>query len=152
MDFQDYSRDVGIYLILALFCAIGFYYIGLLFVAKTLKPVAENINDMQDFIHNAGHELKTPLAVIDSNLQILSTIDHPDAPLIRESRTEVTRLNSLLESLIDLTDIFRSASTQSINVEAEIQSILAEHKSYIQEKKLRIHIDFKKPILIQANP
>lgn len=152
MDFQDYARDVWIYFVLALCCAIGFYYIGLLFVAKTLKPVAENIDDMQQFIHNAGHELKTPLAVIDSNLQLLSSMKDLDVSLVWESRHEVHRLNWLLESLIDLADISRSTQTQKIDIQSEIQSIVAEHTSYIEEKNIRIHIDFKKPILLEANP
>jgi signal transduction histidine kinase len=40
------------------------YYIGYKFVHKALVPVEENIEDMKHFIHNASHELKTPLSVM----------------------------------------------------------------------------------------
>ena len=33
-------------------------------------PIEENIKDMEQFIFNAGHELKTPLSVIKSHLQL----------------------------------------------------------------------------------
>jgi len=95
--FQDYIEDVMWYFLLSLLFGLGFYYIGLLFVGKTLTPVAENMDDMQNFIHNAGHELKTPIAVIDSNLQLLAKLKKQDPELVAESRTEVKRLNGLVE-------------------------------------------------------
>jgi signal transduction histidine kinase len=36
---------------------------------------------MKNFIHNAGHELKTPIAVIDSNLQLLDDTKKYDAEM-----------------------------------------------------------------------
>ena len=55
------------------------------------------MDDMQNFIHNAGHELKTPIAVIDSNLQLLSKLKKQDPELVSESRSELQRLDSLVE-------------------------------------------------------
>jgi len=127
-DFEDYLEDIFWYFILATLFGIWFYYIGLLFVGKTLKPVAENMDDMKNFIHNAGHELKTPIAVVDSNLQLLAKLKNPDSELITESRSEVSRLNRLVESLVDLADISSQAKTKNIDIEKEISSILAEYQ------------------------
>ncbi|MDR0772087.1 MAG: hypothetical protein LBF15_03425 [Candidatus Peribacteria bacterium] len=68
-------------------------------------PVEKNFNDMNDFIHNAGHELKTPLSVIDSNIQLLKESKIYDENMIDELKNETTKLNSLLDSLINLNDI-----------------------------------------------
>jgi hypothetical protein len=69
------------------------------------KPVEENISDMKNFIHNAGHELKTPISVIDSNIQLLLDMKTYDEEMILELKTEILKLNSLLQSLINLSDI-----------------------------------------------
>jgi signal transduction histidine kinase len=39
---------------------------------------------MHDFIHNAGHELKTPIAIIDSNLQLIKQTKKFDKELVKE--------------------------------------------------------------------
>lgn len=40
---------------------------------------------MTHFVHDAGHELKTPLAIISGNLQILRDSPRPDYELVDES-------------------------------------------------------------------
>jgi len=150
--FEDYLEEVFWYIVLALLCGLGFYYIGLLFVGQTLKPVAQNMDDMQNFIHNAGHELKTPIAVIDSNLQILWKSKKIDLELIDESRWEVKRLNSLVEWLVDLADISSTAKTKTIDIQSDIESIFADYSSKIKEKKLKTLIEFSKPLRVTANP
>jgi his kinase A (phosphoacceptor) domain len=63
------------------------------------------MSDMKNFIHNAGHELKTPIAVIDSNIQLLLDMKTYDDSMMLELKEEVLKLNSLLDSLIKLSDI-----------------------------------------------
>jgi signal transduction histidine kinase len=70
-DISDLLRDLLILSVLAGISGILFYVIGYSFVKRALLPVEENMQDMSDFIHNAGHELKTPLAVMRGNLQVM---------------------------------------------------------------------------------
>jgi len=59
--------------------------------------VEDNLKDMADFIHNAGHELKTPLAVMRGNIQIMQAEKKFDEDLLKNSIREVDRMNSLIE-------------------------------------------------------
>jgi len=72
---------------------------------------------MSDFIHNAGHELKTPLSVIDSNIQLIKDMKTYDESMIDELKDEVIKLNSLIDSLIKLSDIDLFKETQEINLD-----------------------------------
>jgi signal transduction histidine kinase len=44
---------------------------------------------MNDFVHNAGHELKTPLSVIDSNIQLIKESKIYDEKMINELKDEI---------------------------------------------------------------
>jgi len=54
------------------------------FITDIFIPVEENLNDMKNFIHNAGHELKTPISAISSNLQLLKVTKKYDKELVSE--------------------------------------------------------------------
>jgi signal transduction histidine kinase len=60
---------------------------------------------MNNFIHNAGHELKTPISVIDSNIQLVKDIKKYDESMMDEMKNETKKLSSLIDSLIKLSDI-----------------------------------------------
>jgi len=62
-----------------------------------LFPVSQNFQDMSDFIHNAGHELKTPLAVMRGNLQVMQVEEKYDAALLKKNMKELDKMTSLLE-------------------------------------------------------
>jgi signal transduction histidine kinase len=59
---------------------------------------------MEQFIFNAGHELKTPLSVIKSYLQ-LALAKKQYKKSINESIKEVDKMNNLLDALINLSVI-----------------------------------------------
>lgn len=45
--------------------------------------------DMKNFVHNAGHELKTPITVMDSNLQLLLEEKKYSEPMLSEMKQEL---------------------------------------------------------------
>jgi signal transduction histidine kinase len=85
--------------------SILFYFVGYRFVGRALKPVEENLQDMKDFVHNAGHELKTPLAVMSGNLQVMQAEKKLDPVLLQESFREIDMMNGLIESLRQLSEL-----------------------------------------------
>jgi signal transduction histidine kinase len=52
---------------------------------------------MSNFIHNAGHELKTPISVIDSNIQLIDDMKIYNPEMTKELKIEVLRLNSIID-------------------------------------------------------
>lgn len=68
---DDILRDIIRFLIMDILILLPFWFLGRYFVKEILKPIGTNMDVMSQFIHDAGHELKTPLAIISGNLQIL---------------------------------------------------------------------------------
>lgn len=145
----DYDFDAYLSDIIRFFIAIGifsilFFFIGYIFVRKNLKPVEKNIIEMNDFVHNAGHELKTPLSVIHSNLQLMNQFKEFKPEMLEENISEINRLNNLIEALVSITDIKDNQSFTINSIWDEIEHILDEFHQLIVEKNIEIkHLQSK---------
>lgn len=148
---QDYLKDLFFFFIVNGVFSILFYYIWLYFSGKNLKPIDDILNDMNDFIHNAHHELKTPISVIHSNLQIIKATKNYENSLIENSISEINRIDNLLWELWNLSDINSIWEKEDLDVSKEIQEILQEYEKIIGGKKLQIHLEIKKNTFIKAN-
>lgn len=148
---QDYWKDLLFFTLLLSIFSFLFYYIWLYFAGKNLKPVEETLSDMTDFIHNANHELKTPISVINSNLQLIKTTKNYEEDLIENSILEIKRIDNLLWELSHLSDINSIWNIQELDIKKEIQEIILEYQKEIDGKKLNISLEVNKNTLIKAN-
>lgn len=149
-NFWDYLTDLLGFIFITFFFSIFFYIIWLKFVSTTLEPVEDNIKDMQDFIHNAGHELKTPISIIHSNLQIIKETKQFEVELIQEWLTEVNRLDHLIESLVELSNINSTENKTKLDIEEDIKMIINDFKVESNNKDIKIILENKwtKPLIV----
>lgn len=147
----DYLMDLLWFIFITLLFSILLYIISMKFVDKAFIPVEENMKDMKDFIHNAGHELKTPISVIDSNIQLIDDLKTYDPEMIGELKKEVIRLNSIIESLIKLSDIELFKWLEKNNLKFAVEEILWEFKFKITDKKISTNINIPENVLIKSN-
>ncbi len=136
--FYDYLRDLLWFVWIMSLFSILFFYAWYKFVSKNLEPVENSLNDMQDFIHNAGHELKTPISVIHSNLQLIKETKNFDEELVLEWLNEITRLNHLIESLVELSNINSSEVREKVEVGDEIELIIKDFKTEADKKDIEM--------------
>ena len=78
-----------------------FFIIALILSFWLVKPVKETINKQKLFISNASHELKTPLAVISANADVLES-EIGDNKWLSYIRSESTRMSELVNELLCL--------------------------------------------------
>ena len=69
------------------------------FSGKIVKPFLEAYQKQKQFITNAGHELKTPLTIIDADLEILQ-MDFGENEWIEDIKGQSKRLADLTNQLI----------------------------------------------------
>jgi len=137
--FLDYLRDLLWFVWIMFLFSVLFFYIWYRFVSKNLEPVEKSLTDMQDFIHNAWHELKTPISIIHSNLQLIKETKTFDKELVDEWMNEINKLNRLIESLVELSSISTNEKNEKIDVGTEIESILKDFKIESDKKDLKIN-------------
>lgn len=93
----EFYRDIVRFLLIDLVLLIPLYFLLRLHIRRILKPVQENMETMSHFVHDAGHELKTPLAIISGNLQIMRDSDDIEFMLIEENLETVNRMNESIQ-------------------------------------------------------
>ena len=70
-------------------------------ISKKTKPVLESFNREKEFVANASHELKTPLAVMMANIDCLEE-NKKSEKWINNLKNESDRMSNLITKLLDL--------------------------------------------------
>jgi len=106
--FLDTSTDIYSYirvLILSVAIGIACWLFMLLFVIllskRAIRPIAENIEKQKQFVTNAGHEIKTPLAIIQSNTEAME-LYNGENKWSKNIKEQTVRLNELMKNLLTL--------------------------------------------------
>ncbi|MGX8698736.1 MAG: sensor histidine kinase [bacterium] len=73
----------------------------ILFSGRVVKPVAESYEKQKEFITNAGHEIKTPIAIINADAEVLE-LEAGENEFIDDIRRQTKRLAGLTADLIFL--------------------------------------------------
>lgn len=75
--------------------------IGWMLAGRTLKPIRETMGRHQQFISDAAHELRTPLAVMRAGLD---TVDSGAAATLADYRLLAADLHEEIDRMVDLAD------------------------------------------------
>jgi len=150
--FVDIRRDLQIFhlflrgsLITGIIAIIAVFIIVLIFSKNAIAPVAESYEKQKQFITDAGHELKTPLAIINANAEVLE-MNYGESQWISSILKQVLRLSNLVESLVSLTRM-DEARYQLANSKFSLSALVEEtveqfrEMSRMYDKKLVVEVE-----------
>ncbi len=143
--------DIFYFLWIWLIFFIFTFFISYKIISRKLFYLEQNLDDMNDFIDNASHELKTPLAIIDSSLWIMKEKKIFDMNLISKSQDEILGIIKLIETLRDLSNITTISKKQKINIWNEIKNISSKYFDKIKEKNINITFEIIENFELEIN-
>lgn len=112
------------------------------FARISIRPIHEHNIALESYNRNLAHEMKTPLAVIRGDLEMLEITGNKD--FIDSSREELKNIEQLIESLLFLAKPQNTnMPTTSLSINSLIQSCIAKYK--------HLHVDFCKNTDIHKN-
>jgi two-component system sensor histidine kinase CiaH len=79
------------------------FFVIFILSGKIIKPIAESYEKQKRFITDAGHEIKTPLTIINANVDILEMELGEGNESLSDIKSQTLRLRSLTDDLVMLT-------------------------------------------------
>jgi len=112
-----------------------------------VKPVEDSFEKQKQFVSDASHELKTPLAVIEANSDVLQD-KVGENKWITYIQKEVQSMNKLVNDLLTLAKMenTNSINIQKFNASKEIQMSVAVFESMIYEKSIKLETNIDEDI------
>ena len=150
---QQISRLMMVTGAVFVLCLAVVYVLVRLVSKRAIRPFVENVERQQQFIANASHEIKTPLAVLSANTDLLAMMG-TEAKFVDSNKRQIKRLNSLVEQMLILSryDEGEAAATkEEVDLVAVTKTIVEEILPVLNEKGLQVEFTGEAQTIITTN-
>ena len=110
---------------------------------KMLERLSEAFEIQRQFTANAAHELRTPLALMQVQLDLYNSSSHPgnDADTLQTIKmvTEQNdKLNRMVKTLLDMSELQSVGRDDKIILDAIVEEVLADLEPLAEEKNIKL--------------
>lgn len=110
---------------------------------KMLERLSDAFEIQRQFTANAAHELRTPLALMQVQLDLYNSVSHPgnDADTLQTIKmvTEQNdKLNRMVKTLLDMSELQTVGRDDKIILDAIVEEVLADLEPLAVEKNIKL--------------
>lgn len=137
-------------IIISIISGIGIYYL----IGFILKPAKKFAQEQEDFIANASHELKTPLATVKTEIASLDdekNISHNVRESLDVIASEVNTMSDLVKNLLALSTISHQQKIEKINLSDLLQERIHKYHRSAERKQLHVALGKSLPIEVRTD-
>ena len=118
-------------------------------LARTFNQMADNIqsndNSRGQFMGNIAHELRTPLAILQTKLELFAeehpAMDAETAGLVSSLREQLDRLTALVRTLLEMSNLQSVSRTDQIALAPLVEEILTDLTPLAQKNNISLQQD-----------
>ncbi|MDE6020689.1 MAG: HAMP domain-containing histidine kinase [Ruminococcus sp.] len=158
--FSDRQSDIYMMKTMLFVSAVVFILMeGIVFILtklltkRAMRPMQISYEKQQQFISDAGHELKTPLTVISANADILSD-EIGENKWLSYIKSQTERMRILVQEMLDLTKITYSdqhIAASRFNISSLVENVALPFECQAFEQNKTFLIDLKNDIEFFGN-
>lgn len=131
------------------------YLISNFITKRSIDKIKEAFEKQKEFVANASHELKTPLAIISTNADILIDKDK-DNKWLGNIRYETDRMNKLTKDLLYLTKMNEQIPEEIMktrtNLSELLESSILTFEALAYGKNISLTYDIEPEIFLELDP
>ncbi|MPM36368.1 Adaptive-response sensory-kinase SasA [bioreactor metagenome] len=163
--FLDITRQEAIltnliltFLAVALLMLVVIFFISRFFANKAIAPISEAFEKQKQFIGDASHELKTPLAVINTNVDVLLSNGedsiNSQKKWLNYIKSEVERMSKLTNDLLYLTQMDYSDIKMifsNFNLSETVENVILTMEAVIFENNIVFNYNIDENLIVHGN-
>lgn len=157
--FMDMANQLGTFVMvlsissaIAIICWLLILLFVVLFSGRVVRPILAGIEKQKQFITNAGHELKTPLAIIQANNDG-ATLIYGESKYSKNIRLQTQRLNVLMTNLLTLARLDEETKlpVENLDISELIRGMLPAYEDIIAQKQIAMSVKIQPDVMMKVH-
>ena len=144
---------LGRIVVITIIFALGITIVFAIFSRKILEPFDRNQRMQKQFITDASHELKTPLAVISANADVLKYKDG-DNEWINNITSQTQRMSRLINQLLVLArmeEVGDKIEKEAVDLTGIVESSVTKLHEIFAQKNVTLETAIEPGVIAMAN-
>ncbi len=143
----EYGSSIGFGLLMVLTLLIIIYVLS----KKAMQPYIDNMESQKQFITNAGHELKTPLAIISANTEVIEMLNGK-SEWTDSIMAQVHRSTGLINELITLSRMSEAheAVFEDVDLTEEVTEAAESFRTLILQQGKKLETEIMPKVTVRA--
>lgn len=144
--------------VIAVLAMLGIFLFCYFYSRNAIAPVKESFRQQQELIANASHELKTPLTIIRTNLDLIQSDPNAtikdNAKWLDSTSEQVNRMNTMILDMLELSRIDANKTQymrENISLNDCIQGMILSFEAPCYEKNITLSFEGDENITVLAS-